>query len=88
MVFIIIKTNKDLESELQSVHNTKEEASHNLTQLSNPLYINRIVNGSVLKVYQNNYVLRNQSLYLYQIIKIENDKKENKSPKIQPKKKN
>lgn len=70
MVYIIIKTNKNLESELVSVHDTKEQASFKLTQLCNRIYINRIINGSVLKVYENNYLLRNNSLFLYQIINV------------------
>lgn len=71
MVYIIIKTDKNLQSELQSVHNTKEEASYQLTRLCDNTHINRIINGSVLKVYENNYVMRNNSLFLYQIIEIE-----------------
>ena len=70
IVFIIIKTYKNLISELISIHKTEEDASHNLNKLSDHKFINRIINGTILKVYENNYFMKNNSLYIYQIIKI------------------
>ena len=42
MIYIIIKTYKTLQSELISIHGTKEEASHHLNNLIDEKLINRI----------------------------------------------
>lgn len=70
MVYIIIKTYKNLESKLMSVHETKEDASYHLNKLIEPKLINRIVSDNLLKIYENNYIFRNNSIYLYQIIEV------------------
>ena len=77
MVFIIIKTLKSLESELISIHKSKEDASYHLNKLSDPELINRIVNDKILKVYENNYIMTNKSLHLYQIIEVKENEEDN-----------
>ncbi len=72
MPYIIIKTNKNLQSELVSVHNNKEEASYNLNNLSDNKFINKIIDNSILKVCENNYIFKNNTLHLYQIIQFDN----------------
>lgn len=69
-MFIIIKTSKNMESTIESVHKTKEDASHRLTQLSEESLINTIIHNNILKVYENNWLFRNRSLHLYQVLEV------------------
>ena len=75
-MFIIIKTLKNMESIIESVHKTKEEASYRLTQLSEESLINTIIHNNILKVYENNWLFRNHSMHLYQVLEIKENNDE------------
>ena len=74
-MYIIIKTSKNMISELISIHKTKEDASYKLMQQIDKKYVNKVMSNNILKVYENNLLMHNGTIHLYQIINIDEQKK-------------